>query len=64
MFNYFFRLRAYLTENAATKVKVANRRCNTDAVGVIFHHSNENIHLHDTVTETTAALKLVLFFTY
>jgi hypothetical protein len=54
----------YLTENAATNVRVATRRRNSDAVGVIFHNINENIHRHDTVTETTAALTSVLFSTY
>jgi hypothetical protein len=64
MLNNFFCLMVYLTENAATNVTVATTRCNSDAVGVIFHHINENIHRQDTVTETTAALTSVLFSTY
>jgi hypothetical protein len=64
MLNYFFCPRAYLTENAATNVTVATRRCNSDEVGAIFYHNNENIHWHDTVTETTAALTSTLVFTY
>jgi len=55
MINYFFCLRAYFTDNAATNVTVATRRCNSDADGVIFHHIHENIH------RPTPLLKQLLF---